>query len=578
MQLLYHVGDDDVLEDFLQGRYDTRPWFFLRVQAERLSLSKGFDRLLALDAIPVTPYDHQVRAVVKVLRHMRGRAVLADEVGLGKTIEAGLIMKEYLLRGLVRSALVLTPANLVAQWRQELEDKFGITLRQATARTDWTRYDLVISSLDRAKRPDHAASIAARAWDLVVVDEAHRLKDRASLAWQLVNRLQKKYILLLTATPVQNDLSELYNLITLLKPGQLHTYATFRREFTLDRHSPRNLDTLRELIDDVMVRTARRDTFLRFPPREIRSMAAPMSEAERAFYSALLSLLRKSFAATPKAQRNVLPYMLLLRQATSHPAGSIRTLRAMQRRGTIQHVESRALEKLHRLAGQVVPGKFRLTERALHECGHHAVVFTSFKETLHRLAEHLEDRGVPAVIRFHAGLSSSARREALERFRQERAVLVSTEAGSEGLNLQFCRTVINYDLPWNPLRLEQRIGRVHRIGQTDPVRIYNLVTARTIESYILYLLNKKIDMFSKVIGELEGILINLAEPFEMRLAETFLSWSGEALQHRLKEFGAELEEAARRFAHQRRIMDSLFGAASAPLTEVATGGEAVGRE
>ena len=129
---------------------------------------------------------------------------------------------------------------------------------------------------------------------------------------------------------------------------------------------------------------------------------------------------------------------------------------------------------------------------------------------------------MPAVIRFHAGLSSSARREALERFRQERAVLVSTEAGSEGLNLQFCRTVINYDLPWNPLRLEQRIGRVHRIGQTDPVRIYNLVTARTIESYILYLLNKKIDMFSKVIGELEGILINLAEPFEMRLAETFI--------------------------------------------------------
>lgn len=573
MQLLYHVGNDEVLSEFVQGRYDQRAWFALRTQAERLALAKGFDRLLSLDELPITLYEHQRRAVLRVLRHMRGRAVLADEVGLGKTIEAGLILKEYMVRGLVRRVLILVPANLVAQWRHELEDKLGIEVHQAITRAHWTRFDRIVASLDRAKRPEHAACITAQPWDLVIVDEAHRLKDQASLGWQLVNSLQKKYILLLTATPVQNDLRELYNLITLLKPGQLHTYSTFKREFTVDRHSPRNLDVLRELLGDVMVRTARRDTLLRFPRREVRSLAVSMSDAERTFYTRLVELLRTNYMATPKAERNLLPYMLLLRQATSHPLASIRTLQAMYRRGTIRFIDAKVLEELRQLTGQLTPEKFRLMVRALKECDYHAVLFTAFKETMRRIVTYLQQRGARAVIPFHAGLDSAARSEAIERFRRERGVLVSTEAGSEGLNLQFCRTVINYDLPWNPLRLEQRIGRVHRIGQQDVVHVFNLVTAGTAESYILHLLDKKIDMFSKVIGELEGILVDLSVPFERRVAETVLEWSGEELERRMGEFGTELEEVARRYTRQRRIMESLFAAESDSVPIGAGGGE-----
>lgn len=578
MQLLYHVGNDAVLNDFAQGRYDNRSWFSLRTRAERLALSKGFDRLLALDELPIELYEHQRRAVLRVLRHMRGRAVLADEVGLGKTIEAGLILKEYLLRGLVRRVLILVPANLVAQWRHELEAKLGIVVHQATTRSHWTRFERIVASLDRAKRPEHAACIAEVPWDLVIVDEAHRLKDHTSLGWQLVNRLQKKYILLLTATPVQNDMRELYNLITLLKPGQLHTYNTFKREFTEDRYSPRNLEVLRELLNDVMIRTARRDTLLRFPRREVRSFPVHMSGEEQTFYTQLLTILRNSYMATDKGERNLLPYILLLRQATSHPVGSARTLAAMHRRGTIQHIDSQELRVLCNLAHQVVPGKFVMTERALEECGHHAVLFTSFKESMRQLVAYLERKGVRGVIPFHAGLDPVARRAAIERFRDERAVLVSTEAGSEGLNLQFCRTVINYDLPWNPLRLEQRIGRVHRIGQTEPVQIYNLVCAGSAESYILYLLGKKIDMFSKVIGELEGILHNLSAPFDTRVAETLLEWSGEELERRMEQFGSELEEAARRYAQQRRVVDSLFDLGAGSGHGDTGGGEGTGTE
>src|SRR5690606_34718726 len=131
-----------------------------------------------------------------------------------------------------------------------------------------------------------------------------------------------------------------------------------------------------------------------------------------------------------------------------------------------------------------------------------------FKESMRQLVRYLGRSIDRPVIPFHAGLDNASRQEALERFRTERGVLVSTETGSEGMNLQFCHTVINYDLPWNPLRLEQRIGRVHRIGQTEAVRVYNLATEGSSESYILYLLEKKINMFSKVIGELEGVLSN----------------------------------------------------------------------
>ena len=189
---------------------------------------------------------------------MRGRAILADEVGLGKTIEALVILMEYFLRGLVRRALILTPASLVSQWRGEITSKFKLPVVEARSTQHWHQGPVVLASLDTAKRPQHAEIIGQVLWDLVIVDEAHHLKNKATINYRFVDGLNKKYLLLLTATPLQNDLGELYNLVTLLRPGQLATYSEFRRTFTFDRRSPRNLPELRRLLREVMVRTSRK--------------------------------------------------------------------------------------------------------------------------------------------------------------------------------------------------------------------------------------------------------------------------------------------------------------------------------
>src|SRR5258706_232067 len=165
---------------------------------------------------------YQKETVRKVLKQFRGRVLLADEVGLGKTIEAGMVLKEYLLRGMVESVLVLTPASLVGQWREELETKFEIacaTTHDALLRNDpgafWGQ-KRVIASIAQARRSEHARHLMAHNFDLVIVDEAHHLRDRSSQSYKLVDGLNKRFLLLLSATPVQNDLTELYNLLTLL--------------------------------------------------------------------------------------------------------------------------------------------------------------------------------------------------------------------------------------------------------------------------------------------------------------------------------------------------------------------------
>ena len=187
--------------------------YFLRRQWMELQMAQNFEDLLCLPSLHgVDAYSYQQETVRKVLRHFKGRALLADEVGLGKTIEACLVLKEYWMRGLVRKALVLTPPSLVSQWKGELIEKFGlapVSPDGAEFRRDppqfWKSAPLVVSSIAMARLDLHATSIAAVPWDMVIVDEAHCLKSRSSANWQLVDSLQKKFILMLTATPVENN-------------------------------------------------------------------------------------------------------------------------------------------------------------------------------------------------------------------------------------------------------------------------------------------------------------------------------------------------------------------------------------
>ena len=224
---------------FERDGLDTPEMYHLRLQAEQLRVSAGFDRLICLDDINVDHYQHQLEAARRALRDMRGRALLADEVGLGKTIEAGIVMKELIERGLAGTILILTPASLTWQWHEEMQTKFHeefvvlerrSQLPAMSAESPLTHCRWIIS-LDRAKQSRWAADLLAQEYDLLIIDEAHKLKNHRTRAYRFVNQIRKRYVLMLTATPVHNNLLELYNLITILRPGHLGTRRTFRQNF-----------------------------------------------------------------------------------------------------------------------------------------------------------------------------------------------------------------------------------------------------------------------------------------------------------------------------------------------------------
>ena len=237
----------------------------------------------------------------KVLKQFHGRVLLADEVGLGKTVEAGMVVKEYLLRGMADRLLVLVPPSLVGQWREELETKFGIevaTTHDPMLREDPERFwaqPRLVASLAAARRKENAALLGAIKHDIVVVDEAHHLKDRASQSYKLIDGLPKRFLLLLSATPVQNSLIELYNLLTLLQPGIFRTQKEFRAAYMTPGKPrvPVNQERLRDLMRRVMIRNTRAVVALRLPRRHATTQRVEGGPAERSCYEELSRLVRE---------------------------------------------------------------------------------------------------------------------------------------------------------------------------------------------------------------------------------------------------------------------------------------------
>jgi len=496
----------------------------------------------------VRRYEHQERTALRVLRDLRGRAILADEVGLGKTIEAGLILKEYAIRGLVRRALILTPPALTSQWREEMETKFALPFAVLRSVADWERQPLLIASLDTAKRDAHRRAAQARPWDLVIVDEAHRLKNRLSRNWRFVSGLSKKYMLLLTATPVQNDMAELFNLVSLLKPGALHTFDGFLERYvaTPDRRVPTHLPELRSRLRDVMVRNRRGIAFT-LPPRRVHSLAVRLGPAERRLYDDVTEFVRDAYWAAsgrlPWTAR--LTLIVLQREIGSSTFAVAETLRRLAQGPTFgpeerDHLQDLA-ENARAIDSNVKADRLREFLRTFDE---QALVFTQYLRTLRYLEGVLRDEGY-RVAAYHGGLSPAAKDAAVRAFREGDRVFLSTEAGGEGRNLQFARTVVNYDLPWNPLRIEQRIGRVHRLGQEHEVHVVNTWAEDTIEAYLIELLDRKIHMFELVVGELDLILGNLDErrSFEDLLLDVWALRQAEARRAALRQLGDALARA-----------------------------------
>ena len=541
-------------------------WFALREQLGRLALAQGFDELLCLPYLKgVETFWHQTETVRKVLKQFRGRVLLADEVGLGKTVEAGMALKEYPLRGMAERVLVLVPPSLVGQWREELETKFDISCAATSdplLREDPERFwaqPRIIASLALARRREHAERLIAQSFDIVIVDEAHHLRDRSSQSHKLVDGLTKRFLLLLSATPVQNNLIELYNLLTLLKPGIFKTQKEFRAAYMTagKPRQPANPERLRLLMRDAMIRNTRAVVALKLPRRHAATRCVDPTPAELAAYQELAGLIR-ALAADGSESRHRMAARHLLGAAGSSPAAATAAIA----RFAARHGGDPAWQGLAQRWAALGAGakEIALLELLARNPEEKKLVFIHHRESMASLADLLARNGV-AFARFEGGLSGPDKDAAIAEFRERVPVLLCTESGGEGRNIQFCNTLINFDIPWNPMAIEQRIGRIDRIGQTREVFVFNLVARGTVEEQVLRLLDEKINMFELVVGEAGAILGDLDE--ERDFAELVLdAWLETTVAARAEAFdalGRRLDEARSQYSDAKALDDALFG-------------------
>jgi superfamily II DNA or RNA helicase len=561
LDLTFELADPDAIQ--LSGAMPDPAWFRLRGELTQLGLVEGFDELLCLPTLQgVEAHWYQIETVRKVLKQYRGRVLLADEVGLGKTVEAGMVLKEYMLRGMAERVLILAPAPLVGQWRDEMATKFGIdcaTTHDASLRSDpaafWDQ-PRVIASIAVARRREHADLLAQHAYDVVVVDEAHHLRDQASASYRLVNALQKRFLLLLSATPVQNSLLELYNLLTLLQPGIFRTQKEFRTAYMTPGkpREPANHDRLRGLMRGVMVRNTRALAALRLPRRHATTIRAVPDVAEAACYEELTALVRA--AATGGKARLVVQH--LLSAAGSSPAAAAAAVaRFVERYPEVPGWAALLARYQTASAGAKQTALLKLLAQNPAE---KKIVFVHHRDSMTHLAEMLRRQGIAPLL-FDGSMSGPEKDAAIAAFQATGKILLCSESGGEGRNLQFCNTLVNFDIPWNPMAIEQRIGRIDRIGQTREVFVFNLVTAGTIEDAMLRILDEKINMFELVVGEVGAILgeIDDQQDFSSLVLDAWLQSTEAGRAAAFTTLESQLLAARRQYEDAKQLDEAIFG-------------------
>ena len=453
--------------------------------------------------------DHQIMCAKKVKNEFNGRVILADEVGLGKTIEAGILLKEYFVTGMIKNALILTPPSLKTQWKEELKTKFDLdfVVKEDKGFEGFDKHDMQIISLASASQPKTAELLKSIEWDIVIVDEAHRLKNSKTNAHMFVKELDKKFIFLLSATPIQNSILELYNMIEIIKTGFLGTWKNFSEQYTVDKKArvinPNSRHELQDLLQQVVIRTTRNEVrkYIEFTERVPKTHIMKPSHEESLLYEEATEFVRELWTIEKGRKNLMLPLMTLQRQICSSTA-SIRT--ALHKK-IVQFPESKT--KINRILklcddiSQDTKMKELLKIISKNKKSKYSI-FTEFRDTQDYITDTLENENL-TVQKFNGSMSTKERDVAVRQFKNDTNILVSTEAGGEGQNFQFCSNVINYDLPWNPMKVEQRVGRVHRIGQKEDVHIHNLAISGSIEEHIIRLLFDKINLFKMTIGDLE---------------------------------------------------------------------------
>ncbi|PIN93823.1 hypothetical protein COU54_01510 [Candidatus Pacearchaeota archaeon CG10_big_fil_rev_8_21_14_0_10_31_24] len=518
--------DEEVLDKIESREFESPEILDLRFDSENLAQETQITSLNSYEEISKNlEYDlpHQPEGALRILRDFNGTGLLADEVGLGKTITTGIVIKESISRGLVKNVLILAPPSLVDQWCSELKEKFKLKFNIIETEADWDKHSLVIASIDRVKVFSKEAQrfrhnkAHEQSWDLLIVDEAHKLKDRNTRRWEFVDRIQKKRFLILTATPFQNDLLELYNLLHLLKRGHLGTLNEFKKEFFHrgNKRHPLNPRELKKKLEEVMLRRRRDETKVDYKLRIPKIVAVDLSPEEKEIYENICDLLKtKYFSVTGNEINGRLIIFSILPKITSSSKAAMESLTKI--------VNDEKYHQKTKEIAQMILNKYKtlktdskieklieiITNIYKEDKNSQILIYTKHPTTLRYIVEKLQPLNLK-IIEYLGGLTREEKTERINQFRAGAHIMLSTETGSEGLNFQFCNILINYDLPWNPMSVEQRIGRIDRIGQKKDMRIYSLATKGTMEEHVVDLIINKMCCIGLVIGELPIILFNL---------------------------------------------------------------------
>lgn len=471
------------------------------------------------------PYHHQVTNLITFCRRLPV-TLLADDVGLGKTISAGLIASELISRNRISKILIVCPKILMPQWKEELDLKFGIKSVEAIGRELIdvklpSDSGAVITTYHSAKA--YLDIIAEKGYQMLILDEAHKLRNLygTNNAPQVATRFQKalidrmfKYVLMLTATPIHNRLWDIYSLVDLLATARGHknpfgTEGMFARNYILDSRTqarqlvPQNKDEFRKIVYSYMYRTRRAEVKLYFPERKVQlHYVNPTSEE--------IELINT--IAEPIQELNPLVQVNLLQALVSSPHAFLSQLKNMGLKGTVDHSLVNSVEKI---VGRIkisakLEGLRSLISELRKKQGEtwRMVIFTERLETQTTIEIFLQEQGISCGL--INGSSGSRNQQTIEKFKKEIPeinVIISTRAGSEGVNLQASNILVNYDLPWNPMIVEQRIGRIQRLASNHKnVIVFNMILKGTFEEYIVGRLMEKLQMASHAIGDIDALL------------------------------------------------------------------------
>jgi SNF2 family DNA or RNA helicase len=521
-------ADEDlpVIGNFKSNKFISKEIRDLKIDVGEISRETEITDLISYDMIKKNlefHFHYQKEGALELLRDFNGSGLLADEVGLGKTVTTGIALKECIVRGFVKKVLILTPPSLVDQWVQELKDKFELDFKIIENENDWGDTDFAIASIDRVKifdknKGDYKHSLAHQIqWDMLIVDEAHKLKQRNTVRWRFVDKIQKKRFLALTATPFQNDLLELYNLLHLLKRGHLGTVKEFQKRFINGKNKryPLNPRELKGKLDEVMIRRQRSETGIIYKQRIPKIISVEQTPEEKEVYQDICELLKKQyFAANGEELSGLLIIYALLPKITSSSKSAIESLEKIatneRYHPSTRGIAFNILEKYKKIkTDSKIKKLIEVIEIILKKDPNDKIlIYTKHPTTLRYIVEMLKPYNLK-ILPFTGAQNREEKTEIIKEFRDNANVLISTETGSEGLNFQFCANLINYDLPWNPMAVEQRIGRLDRIGQERDMHIYSLATSGTMEEHIVDLIINKMCCVGLVIGELPIILFNL---------------------------------------------------------------------